>query len=67
VLFLMSISSKELFCEQLCMLMVLPRQKIRSLTILVPWLGPATHERVNRDGVLATVEPLLKILSSCCR
>ena len=60
----MNISRKEIFAEQLALLVALPRQLINSLTIVVPYLGPATHERVDFSGMLATVEPILKILSS---
>lgn len=65
LVFVMSISRKEIFTEQLALLVALPRQLINSLTIIVPYLGPATHERVDYSGQLATVEPILKILSSC--
>jgi adenine phosphoribosyltransferase len=65
LIFVMSISRKEIFAEQLALLVALPRQMINSLTIIVPYLGPATHERVDYSGQLATVEPILKILSSC--
>jgi adenine phosphoribosyltransferase len=64
LIFVMSIGIKEIFAEQLALLVALPRQLINSLTIIVPYLGPATHERVDYSGQLATVEPLLKILSS---
>lgn len=65
VVYLMSVSSIDVFTEQLCLLIALPRQLINSLTIIIPYLGPATHERVSYSGMLATVEPILKILSSC--
>jgi adenine phosphoribosyltransferase len=65
LIFVMNISKKEIFAEQLAILVALPRQLINSLTIVVPYLGPATHERVDYSGQLATVEPILKILSSC--
>lgn len=65
VIFVMSISRKEIFAEQLALLVALPRQLLNSLTIIVPYLGPATHERVDYSGQLATVEPILKIISSC--
>jgi adenine phosphoribosyltransferase len=65
IIFVMSIAVKEIFAEQLALLVALPRQLINSLTIIVPYLGPATHERVDYSGQLATVEPILKILSSC--
>lgn len=65
VYFVMSLSTKETFAEQLALLVALPRQLINSLTIVIPYLGPATHERVDYSGQLATVEPILKIISSC--
>lgn len=64
VTFIMNLSNKEIFAEQLCLLVALPRQLIQSLTVVIPYLGPATHERVDYSGQLATVEPLLKIMSS---
>lgn len=63
VVFLMNVSTKELFVEQQALLVALPRQFIRSLTIVVPYLAPSTHERVDQEGVLATVEPVLKMIS----
>jgi adenine phosphoribosyltransferase len=65
LIFVMSIARKEIFAEQLALLVALPRQLVNSLTIVIPYLGPATHERVDYSGQLATVEPILKILSSC--
>ncbi len=64
VIFLMNLSKKEIFLEQLALIVALPRQLIRTLEIVVPYLGPGTHERVEYSGQLATVEPLLKIISS---
>lgn len=65
IVFLMSLAKKEIFMEQLSVLVALPRQLIESLTIIITYLGPATHERVEYAGMLATVEPVLKIISSC--
>jgi adenine phosphoribosyltransferase len=65
LVFLFNMSVKELFAEQLALLVALPRQLINSLTIVVPYLGPATHDRVDFSGQLATAEPILKMLSSC--
>jgi len=47
------------------MVMVLPRQFVQSLTIFFPYFSPATMERVDEEGVLATAETLAKIVSSC--
>lgn len=65
VIFIMNLAKKEVFLEQLSLLIALPRQLIKSLTILIPYLGPSTHERVDYSGMLATAEPVLKIISSC--
>lgn len=62
---LFNMSVKELFAEQLALLIALPRQLIKSLTIVIPYFGPGTHERVDYSGQLATAEPILKIISSC--
>lgn len=64
MVFLFNVSRMDIFAEQLSLLVALPRQLIQSLTVVIPYLGPATHERVDRSGVLATVEPILKIISS---
>jgi adenine phosphoribosyltransferase len=65
VMFLLSLANKEIFAEQLALLVALPRQGIASLKIFVPFLGPGTHERVRFPGMLATVEPMLKALTAC--
>ncbi len=65
IVFVMSMYDMSILAEQLIVLLVLPRQLINSLTIIIPYLGSATHERVDYSGQLATVEPILKILSSC--
>jgi len=64
IIFLMSLDKKETFLEQMALLVALPRQSINSLTVFIPYLGPATHERVDFEGMLATVEPVLKVISS---
>ena len=61
---LFSMADKEHFAEQLCLCVALPRQLIRSLTVIIPYLGPGTHERVDKSGMLATVEPMVKIISN---
>lgn len=64
VVFLMNLSDERLFLRQLCLALVQPRQEIASLQIIIPYLGPATHERVDFPGQLATVEPVMKIISN---
>lgn len=63
VIFIGNLEKPEQFCEQICFLKVLPRQDILSLDIVFPFFGPGTMERVDREGVLATAEPLLKMIS----
>lgn len=64
VTFIMNCSNPEYFLEQLITLIVLPRQIINSLTVIVPYFGCGTHERVRYEGMLATAEPIMKLLSS---
>jgi len=64
VVFLMNMATKTEFVPQMALAIALPRQKIRSLTILIPFLGYATHERVDYEGMLATVEPVMKLISA---
>lgn len=63
VLFVMSAHKLERCLEQLCLLIALCRQFARSMTIIIPYFGPATMERVVNEGELATAEPMLKLLS----
>jgi len=65
VMFIGSLFESKTLFEQLSMVMVLPRQFVQSLTILFPYFAPATMERVEEEGVLATAETLAKIISSC--
>ena len=50
--------------DQYLLASVLPRQNIRRFDIVIPFFGPATMERVDREGCLATAEPCLKLISS---
>jgi adenine phosphoribosyltransferase len=63
--FLGSLYDPSKLLEQLSMMMVLPRQQIQSLNIVVPYFGPATMERVEEEGTLATAETTAKILTAC--
>jgi adenine phosphoribosyltransferase len=65
VVFLMSMERKEIILEQLSVLIILPRQLINSLHIIIPYLGPATHDKTEYSGILSIVEPVLKMISSC--
>jgi len=63
VVFVMSAYKMDRFLEQICLLVALCRQFARSITIVIPYFGPATMERVVNEGELATAEPVLKLLS----
>lgn len=53
IVFLFDFRTLSNVTEQYCLVSVLPRQNIRRLDIVVPFFGPATMERVDREGVLA--------------
>jgi phosphoribosylpyrophosphate synthetase len=65
VIFLGSLYNRSQLIEQLSMVMVLPRQFVQSLSVVFPYFAPATMERVDEEGVLATAETTAKIISSC--
>jgi len=64
VVFLGSLQDRTKFVEQLSMVMVLPRQFVDSLNIVFPYFAPATMERVDEEGVIATAETVAKLLAS---
>jgi phosphoribosylpyrophosphate synthetase len=63
VLFFGSLDDPRTVFEQMAFIKVLPRQQIKSLDVVFPYYGPGTMERVDREGVVATAEPLAKMLS----
>jgi adenine phosphoribosyltransferase len=65
VVFIASLYDKARFMELISMIMVLPRQFIKSLDIILPYFAPATMERVDEEGVLATAETVAKMISTC--
>lgn len=67
VVFFGSMYDPKNFTEQLSMILVLPRQRIRSLDIFFPYFGPGTMERVEKEGVLATAETYAQIISTSCQ
>jgi len=64
VVFLGSLYDRTKFVEQLSMVMVLPRQFVDSLSIVFPYFAPATMERVDEEGVIATAETVAKLFAS---
>jgi adenine phosphoribosyltransferase len=65
VVFLASMFDKNTYLEQLSVMMVLPRQGIKSLDIILPYYAPGTMERIENPGILATADTFAQI-SSCC-
>jgi len=65
VVFLGSLYDPAKLLEQLSVIMVLPRQLVQSLNIVIPYFGPATMERVEEEGTVATAETTARILTSC--
>jgi phosphoribosylpyrophosphate synthetase/non-canonical (house-cleaning) NTP pyrophosphatase len=64
VVFLMSNYDQSKLIDQWMLERVLPRQKVNSLQIWLPYFSTATHERVTKPGVVAAAEPMWKLLSS---
>jgi len=64
VLFLGSLEEGAPLLDQVSLLIALPRQAVRSLTICFPYYNTGTHELVSREGILATAEPMAKIISN---
>lgn len=65
VIFVMSMHDPGTFMEQLSVIMVLPRQQIRSLRIMMSYFAPGTMDRVDTKGIIATAETVATIMSSC--
>ncbi len=63
IIFIMSGHKMNGFLEQICLLIALCRQFAKSVTIVMPYFGPATMERVSTEGELATAEPIFKLIS----
>jgi hypothetical protein len=52
------------FIEQLTLLRVLPKQQVKSLHNWLGYFNTATHDRVDEPGILATAEPMMKLISN---
>jgi phosphoribosylpyrophosphate synthetase len=63
IIFIMSAHKMNKFLEQICLLIALCRQFASSVTVIIPYFGPATMERVVNEGDLATAEPIMKLMS----
>ena len=66
VYFASSVTHEELL-RSLQMLTVLPRQGIESLVVPMMYMGSSTHERVTREGVVASAEPYALLLDSAMK
>jgi phosphoribosylpyrophosphate synthetase len=64
VVFLGSLYDRTKFVEQLSVVMILPRQFVRSLSIVFPYFAPGTMERVDEEGIVATAETVAKLFAS---
>lgn len=49
---------------QLMVCIALPRNGVKSFTMIFPYYAPGTMERVDEEGQLASAEPLAKLMSS---
>jgi adenine phosphoribosyltransferase len=65
IVFFLSTFDTALLFKQLSMLMVLPRQFIRSLDIYITYFSVGTMERVDTEGILATAETMARMISCC--
>jgi len=63
VVYLGSFHEHKDVLNQLMLNMVLPRQHIKSLTLVYPYFAPATMDRVDCEGMVATAEPFAKLMS----
>ncbi len=63
IVFIMSAHKMHGFLEQICLLIALCRQFAKSVTIVIPYFGPGTMERVVHEGELATAETIFKLIS----
>lgn len=64
VVFLGSLYDVRTLFEQVSMTIVLPRQFIKSLTIVYPFYPTGTMERVDVEGTLATAETMFKMMTA---
>lgn len=67
VVFLGSLFDPRKFLETAMLGIIFPRQHIKSFNFVIPYFAPATFERVQKEGILASAEPVAKLLTSCLR
>lgn len=63
VVFLGTLCDPKKFLENAMFSVVFPRQHVKSFTYVIPYFAPATMERVQKEGILASAEPLAKLLT----
>lgn len=64
VVMIFNCQTLENVMDQYLLASILPRQNIKRLDIVVPFFGLGTMERVEKEGIIASAEPCLKLLSS---
>lgn len=64
IVFIGSLYDPTKFLENAMMSIIFPRQHVKSFTFVIPYFAPATMERVHKEGILATAEPVAKLLTS---
>ena len=65
VIYVMSMHDPAVFMEQLSVILVIPRQQVKSLRIMMSYFAPGTMDRVDSEGIIATAETIATIISSC--
>jgi len=63
VMFIMSMKSMEHILTQLMMIMVLPKQHVKSLHVIVSYFAFGCQERFSCEGELATADTMCKLLT----
>lgn len=63
VVYLGSLYDQDMILEQIMLIMVLPRQGLRKLTVYFPYYSMGTMERVDSEGTLATADTLAMMMT----
>lgn len=67
VVFLATLYDPKKFLESAMLSVIFPKQHIKSFSFIIPYFAPATFERVQSEGTLASAEPVAKLITSCLR
>jgi adenine phosphoribosyltransferase len=63
VVFFMDMTAQKALLNQMCVAEVLPKQDVRSLELIVPYFATSTHERCVAEGIVATADPMSKLMT----